>query len=176
RLTYRALHADSVRLAQGLLALGLGPGDHVAVWLPNRPEWLVVQHACAWIGAVVVALNTRYRTHELDYILRQSDAAALVLADHSGPVDFLEVLAGVLPGLRRPIPTGSRSPASRRSAESSASPRTSTAAPCATATSWRPGTIPRSRRRRASTPPGSARTTSSRSSTPRGPPRSPRAR
>src|SRR5581483_7429692 len=99
RLTYRALHADSVRLAQGLLALGLGPGDHVAVWLPNRPEWLVVQHACARIGAVVVALNTRYRTHELDYILRQSDAAALVLADHSGPVDFLEVLAGVLPGL-----------------------------------------------------------------------------
>jgi len=99
RLTYRGLHREVERLARGLLALGIGPGEQVALWLPNRPEWLVVQHACARIGAVVVALNTRYRTHELDYILRQSDTTTLVLADHAGPVDYLEILGEVLPGL-----------------------------------------------------------------------------
>jgi fatty-acyl-CoA synthase len=99
RLTYDALRREGRRLARGLLALGLEPGDKVALWLPNRPEWLVAQHACARIGAVVVALNPRYRTHELDYILRQSDTAALLLQDHAGPVDYLEILAAVLPGL-----------------------------------------------------------------------------
>jgi fatty-acyl-CoA synthase len=99
RLRYRDVQREVERLARGLLALGLRPGDKVALWLPNRPEWLVVQHACAQIGAVLVALNPRYRVHELDYILRQSDTTTLVLTDHAGPVDFLEILAGVLPGL-----------------------------------------------------------------------------
>ena len=99
RLTYRQLHRDVERLARGLLALGVRPGDSVALWLTNRPEWLVAQHACARIGAVVVALNTRYRAHELDYILRQSDATTLVCLDHALQVDFLEILAEVLPGL-----------------------------------------------------------------------------
>jgi fatty-acyl-CoA synthase len=99
RWTYRDLAREVERAARGLVALGVGRGDAVALWLPNRPEWLAVQHACARIGAVVVALNTRYRTHELGYILRQSDATTLVLADHAGPVDFLEILETVLPGL-----------------------------------------------------------------------------
>jgi fatty-acyl-CoA synthase len=52
------------------------------------------------IGAVAVALNVRYRAHELAYILRQSDSTALLLTDHLGPIDFLETLQDVLPGLR----------------------------------------------------------------------------
>lgn len=104
RLTYRDLHREVERLARGLLALGLGRGDKVALWLTNRPEWLVVQHACARIGAVVVALNPRYRTHELDYILRQSDTTTLVLQDHALQVDFLEILGEVLPGLHAADP------------------------------------------------------------------------
>jgi fatty-acyl-CoA synthase len=117
RLTYRDLQREVVRAARGLLALGIAPGEKVAVWLPNRPEWLAVQHACARIGAVCVALNTRYRTHELGYILRQSDASTLILTDHSGPVDFLEILDGVLPGLATAEPDGlrfERVPALRR--------------------------------------------------------------
>jgi fatty-acyl-CoA synthase len=104
RWTYRDLSREVERAARGLLALGVAPGDSVALWLPNRPEWLAVQHACARVGAVLVALNTRYRTRELDYILRQSDATTLVLADHAGPVDFLEILETVLPGLHRADP------------------------------------------------------------------------
>jgi fatty-acyl-CoA synthase len=78
--------------------------DKVALWLPPRPEWLYVQYGCALIGAVVVALNTRYKGHELRYILRQSDATTLVCADHSGPVDYLETLGEVLPGLGESVP------------------------------------------------------------------------
>jgi fatty-acyl-CoA synthase len=117
RRSYRDFHRDAIRLAGGLLALGVAPGEKVAAWLPNRPEWLVLQHACARIGAVLVALNIRYRTHELGYILRQSDAATLVLQDHAGPVDFLEILATILPELPASEPGDLRSvgfPALRR--------------------------------------------------------------
>ena len=72
--------------------------------MPGRPEWLAVQHGCALIGAVLVVLDTRYKAHELRYILRQSDATTLVCADHSGPVDYLETLAEVLPTLGESVP------------------------------------------------------------------------
>ncbi|HEV8672778.1 MAG TPA: AMP-binding protein [Methylomirabilota bacterium] len=111
RLTYRDLQREGQRLARGLLALGIAPGDKVALWLTNRPEWLVVQQACARIGAVVVALNTRYRTHELDYILRQSDATTLVCLDHALEIDFLEILEPLLPGLVAADPDDLRFPA-----------------------------------------------------------------
>src|SRR6266478_6582947 len=100
RVSYAAFVRESRRAARGLLACGVGKDDKVAVWLPNRPAWLALQQACAMIGAVLVALNTRYKAHELSYILGQSDSTTLVLADHSGPVDFFEILGDVLPGLR----------------------------------------------------------------------------
>lgn len=104
RLTYRDLHRQAERLARGLLVLGLKKEDTLAIWLPNRPAWLVCQYACAKIGVAAVALNTRYRAHELGYILAQSDSTTLLLTDHLGPVDFLEILLEVLPKLRRAEP------------------------------------------------------------------------
>jgi fatty-acyl-CoA synthase len=104
RVTYAELHRAAQRVAGGLLARGVKKNDKVALWLPNRPEWLFVQYGCALIGAVVVALNTRYKAHELRYILRQSDTTTLFCADHSGPVDYLEILGEVLPTLREAIP------------------------------------------------------------------------
>ena len=104
RISYARLYRDAQRLARGLLACGVRKDDKVALWMPGRPEWLAVQHGCALIGAVVVALNTRYKAHELRYILRQSDATTLVCADHAGPVDYLETLAEVLPDLAASVP------------------------------------------------------------------------
>jgi fatty-acyl-CoA synthase len=104
RISYAELFRDAQRLARGLLACGVRKDDKVALWMPGRPEWLAVQHGCALIGAVVVALNTRYKAHELRYILRQSDATTLVCADHAGPVDYLETLAEVLPDLAASVP------------------------------------------------------------------------
>jgi len=104
RITYAAFVHESRRMARALLACGVGRDDKVALWLPNRPAWLFVQQACAMIGAVLVALNTRYKAHELSYILNQSDSTTLVLTDHLGPIDFFETLGEVLPGLRESEP------------------------------------------------------------------------
>ncbi len=100
RITYKEFLRESERAACGLLALGIAKDDKLALWLPNRPAWLAVQQACGMIGAVAVALNTRYKAHELAYILGQSDSTTLILADHLGPIDFFETLNEVLPGLR----------------------------------------------------------------------------
>ncbi|MBI1847960.1 MAG: AMP-binding protein [Candidatus Rokubacteria bacterium] len=104
RVTFAGFAARSRRLAGGLAALGIGRGDKVAIWLPNRPAWYVAQYACARLGAVVVALNPRYRSHELSYILAQSDAAALILADHLGGVDYFETLHQVVPEVAAAVP------------------------------------------------------------------------
>jgi fatty-acyl-CoA synthase len=67
--------------ARGLLAIGISKGDHVGIWATNVPDWLTFLFAAAKIGAVTVTVNTAYRTHELEYLLRQSDMTALCLID-----------------------------------------------------------------------------------------------
>src|SRR5262245_16710778 len=86
RVTYREFHDAAQRMARGLLALGVKKNDKVALWLPGRPEWFFAQAGCALIGAVVVALNTRYKAHELRYIPRPSGAPRGTWHEHSGPV------------------------------------------------------------------------------------------
>jgi fatty-acyl-CoA synthase len=104
--TYRELDAQARRAAAGLAALGIGRGDRVAVWLPNLPEWLATQFAAARLGAVVVAVNTRFRTQELSDILRVSGASVLVLPVGFRQIDFAGILAearrkgGIAPDLR----------------------------------------------------------------------------
>src|SRR5215831_18587700 len=104
RITYADMLREAQRFARVLLALGVGKGDKVALWLPNRPAWLFAQYGASMIGAVVVALNPRYRAHELAYILKQADVSTLILTDHLGPVDFLETLGDVLPRLTQATP------------------------------------------------------------------------
>jgi len=99
RVSYAELAARAEAFARGLLALGLGPGDHVVLWMPNSIEWNVVNFAIAKIGAVTVTCNSRYKAIELEYLLRQSDAKALVMMDRfeSGGIDYREILRGVVP-------------------------------------------------------------------------------
>jgi fatty-acyl-CoA synthase len=104
RVTFARFQQRVDALARGLSALGIDPGDKVAIWLPNRPAWFFAQYACATIGAIVVALNPRYKAHELTYILGQSDTKALLLTDHLGGVDYFETLHEVLPGLPDSVP------------------------------------------------------------------------
>jgi fatty-acyl-CoA synthase len=104
RVSFSELRARAITLSRGLAALGLGPGDRLALWLPNRPAWFVAQHAAARLGAVVVALNPRYRAHELSYILAQSRAAALLVTDHLGAIDYFETLHQILPELKHGTP------------------------------------------------------------------------
>ena len=104
RITFRALLARVDAFAAGLAALGLGQGDALGIWLPNRPLWYVAQYAAARLGIVVVALNPRYRAHELNYILGQSRTTALLITDHLGAIDYLDMLAEVIPELASAVP------------------------------------------------------------------------
>ena len=71
----------------------------------NRPEWLHAMFAIMKIGAVLVPVNTRFRTDDMTYVLGQSDAVAVILTDRSGPVDYLGMMREVAPGLgARPDP------------------------------------------------------------------------
>ncbi len=67
-------------VAKGLLAIGVKKGDKVAIWATNYPQWILLQFATARIGAILVTVNTNYKTYELKYILQQSDSMTLVLS------------------------------------------------------------------------------------------------
>jgi fatty-acyl-CoA synthase len=79
-LTFAQLEDRSARVAGGLRELGVKRGDRVALWLPNRPQWLLAHLALARLGALTVAINTRFRAHEAGDILQRSGAAAIVVA------------------------------------------------------------------------------------------------
>lgn len=96
RATFAELRDEVDRAAKALMALGIAHGDHVALWLNNRPEWLFCMFALAKIGAVQVPVNTRFRTNDLSYVLRQSDSAALITHDVSGPINYLEMVREVV--------------------------------------------------------------------------------
>ena len=105
RWTFAEIDARVDALARGLLAVGVAPGDKVALWMVNRPEWIDAMFAVMKIGAVLVPVNTRFRTDDMAYVLSQSDASAVLLADRSGPVDYLGMMREVAPGLgARPDP------------------------------------------------------------------------
>lgn len=82
--TYSELDADAAQLAAVLLALGHEPGDRIALWGPNHPEWVLLEYAIAKAGMVLVALNPLYRLNELTFALRDSGAAAIFHADLIG--------------------------------------------------------------------------------------------
>ena len=82
--------------ARALLVLGVNAGDHIALWLNNRDDWIFIMYAIARIGAVQVPFNTRFRTRDLEYVLRQSDCRMLITHDQCGPIDYLEIVRAVV--------------------------------------------------------------------------------
>src|SRR5262249_55814847 len=97
--TFAELEAGVTAAAKGLIGLGIAPGDKVALWMVNRPEWLHAMFAIMQIGAVLVPVNTRFRTDDMAYVLGQCDAVAVILGARSGPVDYLGMMRDVAPGL-----------------------------------------------------------------------------
>ena len=80
RWTYAALLADAERLGRAL-STRFEPGERIAVWSPNSPEWVMMEYACAMAGLVLVTANPALQARELDYVLRQSRAVGLFLVD-----------------------------------------------------------------------------------------------
>ena len=96
RYTFAELSREVDRAAKGLMALGVEPGDHVSLWLNNRAEWLFLMFGLAKVGAVQVPINTRFRSRDLEYVVRQSDSAVLITHDVSGPIDYLAMVREVI--------------------------------------------------------------------------------
>lgn len=96
RWTHEQFDEEVDRVARALMGVGVAPNEHVALWVTNRPEFIFAFFAVIKIGAVVFPLNTRYRTHDLDYALRQSDCKTLIAVDRGGPVDFGAMIREVL--------------------------------------------------------------------------------
>ncbi len=91
-ISYARVQAASARVARGLMELGVQRGDRVAIWLPNTPAWLACFFACARIGAIALATNTRFRSAEIEDILGRSEAKALVYWPAFRGIDFSDIL------------------------------------------------------------------------------------
>lgn len=101
--SYAALNDNAERLAGALLDLGYRPGERIAIWAPNHPEWVLLEYALAKAGLVLVALNPLYKLAELQFALRDSNAAGIFHADLIGgasPVGVIDEARGQAPGLR----------------------------------------------------------------------------
>ncbi len=99
RHTFSDLSACVDDAATRLMAAGVRHGDHVALWLNNSDDWIFIAFGILKIGAVLVPINTRFRSRDLAYVLKQSDSSVLITHDRSGPVDYLDLVreAVVLP-------------------------------------------------------------------------------
>jgi fatty-acyl-CoA synthase len=108
-LTYEELDKKVSQLARGMLEMGVAKGDKVGLWMPNIPEWVIAYYAIARIGAVVVPMNTRYKTHEVEYILKNSEATTLFAVDAFAGINYLSMIGEIrnsLPNLERVIVVG----------------------------------------------------------------------
>ncbi|WP_027967000.1 AMP-binding protein [Halomonas halocynthiae] len=103
RYTWQQLQAEVNNAARALLAIGVTKGDRVGIWSPNCAEWAITQFATAKIGAVLVNINPSYRSHELEYALRQSGTSTLILQGVFKSSDYVATLAELAPEINQPV-------------------------------------------------------------------------
>ncbi|HEY9357377.1 MAG TPA: AMP-binding protein [Arthrobacter sp.] len=104
RWSYTKMNDDVDRLARALLALGIAKGDRVGIWSPNCAEWTLLQYATAKAGAILVNVNPAYRSHELEFVVRQNGMRLLVTAPSDRTSDYVEMARQALaecPDLRQ---------------------------------------------------------------------------
>ena len=99
RFTFRQFNERVNQLAKGLLAIGISKGDNVGIWATNVPDWTTFMFATAKIGAVLVTINTHYRSFELEYLIKQADLKALALIDSFRDHDYLQTINQLIPEL-----------------------------------------------------------------------------
>ena len=97
--TYREFRRDVDRVAAAFISLGVKPGYHVAVWATNIPAWFLSFWAATKIGAVLVTVNTAYKIHEAEYLLRQSDTHTLVMIESVKESNYKQIIQELCPEL-----------------------------------------------------------------------------
>ena len=102
--TYSEFRDDVDTFARALIALGVKQGEHVAIWATNVPAWFITFWATTKIGAVLVTVNTAYKIHEAEYLLRQSDTHTLVMIDGYKDSDYVGIIREICPELETAKP------------------------------------------------------------------------
>ena len=95
--TYKEFNDEAHKIAKAFLAMGIKRGDHVAIWATNNPEWYLTLFACVKIGAVLVTVNTGYKIHEAEYLLKQSDTKMLVMCDSFKDTNYVDIMNRLCP-------------------------------------------------------------------------------
>ena len=98
--TYEQFRRDVDECAAALISLGVKAGDHVAVWATNVPQWFITFWATTKIGAVLVTVNTAYKIHEIEYLLRQSDTHTLVMIEYCKDINYKTIIEELCPELK----------------------------------------------------------------------------
>ena len=104
RYTYKALQQEVNRCARGLLKLGVTKGERVGIWSPNNAQWCITQFATAKIGAILVNVNPSYRTHELEYALKQSATNTLIIEGEFKQSHYANIICELVPELKTSTP------------------------------------------------------------------------
>lgn len=99
RFTYGEFNKRVDDLACGLYALGVRKGDKVGIWATNVPDWLTYMFACARLNAIAVTVNTSYKLHELEYLVKQSDLSTLCLTDGVKDSNYVQMIKELVPEL-----------------------------------------------------------------------------
>ncbi|MBQ7120471.1 MAG: AMP-binding protein [Oscillospiraceae bacterium] len=102
--TYAEFRRDVDECAAALISLGVKAGDHVAIWATNVPAWFITFWATTKIGAVLVTVNTAYRIHEIEYLLKQSDTHTLVMIEDCKDINYREIISELCPELQNMNP------------------------------------------------------------------------
>ena len=97
--TYSEFRDDVDEFARVLIALGVKAGSHVAVWCSNVPQWYIAFWATVKLGAVLVTVNTAYKIHEVEYLLRQSDTHTLVITEGAKDCHYGKIIGELCPEL-----------------------------------------------------------------------------
>ncbi|UXH46688.1 AMP-binding protein [Rossellomorea vietnamensis] len=104
RWSYHEFNQLCRQAAKGFMKLGINKGDHIAIWASNTPEWLVSQFSTGKMGAVLVTVNTNYRSAELEYLLRQSDSQTIILMEEFRGASYIDMLYEICPELKSSEP------------------------------------------------------------------------
>lgn len=102
--TYSEFRDDVDKVAAALISLGVKPGHHVAIWATNVPQWFLTFWAAVKIGAVLVTVNTAYKIHETEYLLRQSDTHTLVMIESCKDSNYKSIMEELCPELKTTTP------------------------------------------------------------------------
>ena len=100
RFTWRQFNERVDNMAKGLMAIGVTKGTHVGIWAQNVPDWLTFLYACAKLGAVAITVNTNYKSHELAFVIENSDMHTLCLTDGAAGSNYVDMVYKLIPELR----------------------------------------------------------------------------